>query len=59
MRDGLATHYGESQQDAAEVHSRVAPARRSAYLARLAENSSAAMSRQLGAPLAAQAAAAS
>ena len=59
MRDGLATHYSDEQQDVTEVHSRVAPARRSAYLARLAENASAAMSRQLGAPLAAQSAAAS
>ncbi|MCU1570094.1 MAG: polymerase sigma factor for flagellar operon FliA [Naasia sp.] len=57
MRDGLETHYADEQQEVAEVHSRVAPARRSAYLARLAENATAAMSRQLSAPFARESAA--
>ena len=35
MRDGLEAHYSEAASG--EVHSRVAPARRAAYLARLAE----------------------
>jgi RNA polymerase sigma factor for flagellar operon FliA len=48
MRDGLTTHYADEPVAEAEVHSRVAPARRSAYLARLAENANAAMSRQFG-----------
>ncbi|MCU1437156.1 MAG: polymerase sigma factor for flagellar operon FliA [Naasia sp.] len=50
MRDGLEEHYAD---DAAptEVHSRIAPARRSAYLARLAENATAAMSRSVGTPV--------
>ncbi len=47
MRDGLIAHYAD-EQETEEVHSRIAPARRSAYLARLAENATAAMSRQLG-----------
>jgi RNA polymerase sigma factor for flagellar operon FliA len=34
MRDGLEAHYSESAQ--AEPHSKIAPARRAAYLARLA-----------------------
>jgi RNA polymerase sigma factor for flagellar operon FliA len=36
MRDGLEAHSAESE--AAEVHSRIAPARRAAYLARLAQH---------------------
>jgi RNA polymerase sigma factor FliA len=36
MRDGLEAHYSDG--GAAEVHSTIAPARRAAYLARLAEN---------------------
>jgi len=42
MRDGLETHYSESA--AAEPHSRIAPARRAAYLARLAEQATLASS---------------
>ncbi len=42
MRDGLETHY--EGRDEAETHSRVAPARRAAYLARLAQHASASMS---------------
>jgi RNA polymerase sigma factor for flagellar operon FliA len=56
MRDGLEAHYADAQPSE-EVHSRIAPARRAAYLSRLAENASAAMSRQLGAPLVAGSAA--
>jgi RNA polymerase sigma factor FliA len=48
MRDGLEAHYADAAPS--EVHSRIAPARRSAYLARLAENATTAMSRQLGSP---------
>ena len=50
MRDGLAAHYSEqpSTTAGAEVHSRVAPARRTAYLARLAESASLSMSRGYG-----------
>ena len=51
MRDGLSTHYADQEQAVPEVHSRVAPARRSAYLARLAENASSTMARSLHAPL--------
>jgi RNA polymerase sigma factor for flagellar operon FliA len=57
MRDGLTAHYADEQDAEEEVHSRVAPARRSAYLARLAENATAAMGRQLGTPMAARSAA--
>ncbi|WP_210479820.1 sigma-70 family RNA polymerase sigma factor [Naasia sp. SYSU D00948] len=56
MRDGLTAHYADEQAEAEEVHSRVAPARRSAYLARLAENATAAMGRQLGGPVPARSA---
>lgn len=41
MRDGLQAHYAEGA--AGEQHSRVAPARRAAYLARLAETATAGM----------------
>jgi RNA polymerase sigma factor for flagellar operon FliA len=41
MRDGLETHYAEAAPSA-EVHSRIAPARRAAYLARLAQQAAAA-----------------
>jgi RNA polymerase sigma factor for flagellar operon FliA len=47
MRDGLAAHYSEQPADG-EIHSRVAPARRTAYLARLAESATASMSRGYG-----------
>jgi RNA polymerase sigma factor for flagellar operon FliA len=57
MRDGLTTHYADEPAESAEVHSRIAPARRSAYLARLAENAGAAMSRQLVSGLPARSAA--
>jgi RNA polymerase sigma factor for flagellar operon FliA len=36
MRDGLEAHYSEAEP--VEVHSRIAPARRAAYLARLAQH---------------------
>jgi RNA polymerase sigma factor for flagellar operon FliA len=42
MRDGLEAHYSESAP--AEPHSRIAPARRAAYLARLAEQATLATS---------------
>ena len=42
MRDGLETHYSQEATD--HAHSKVAPARRAAYLARLAETASVAMS---------------
>ena len=57
MRDGLTTHYADEAETEAEVHSRIAPARRSAYLARLAENAGAAINRQLAAGPAARSAA--
>ena len=57
LRDGLTTHYSDEPTAEVEVHSRIAPARRAAYLARLAENAGAAMSRSLGAGVAAQPAA--
>jgi RNA polymerase sigma factor for flagellar operon FliA len=57
MRDGLTTHYADEPAAEAETHSRIAPARRSAYLARLAENAGAAMSRQLSPGLPARSAA--
>ncbi|MDQ1531631.1 MAG: polymerase sigma factor FliA [Microbacteriaceae bacterium] len=41
MRDGLEAHYFETPS--ADAHSRIAPARRAAYLARLAETSSTAV----------------
>jgi RNA polymerase sigma factor for flagellar operon FliA len=41
MRDGLEAHYADAGP--AEQHSRVAPARRAAYLARLAETATAGM----------------
>jgi len=41
MRDGLEAHYADAEP--AEQHSRVAPARRAAYLARLAETATAGM----------------
>ncbi|MGN6743931.1 MAG: sigma-70 family RNA polymerase sigma factor [Amnibacterium sp.] len=41
MRDGLQEHYTDGAS--AEPHSRVAPARRAAYLARLAETATAGM----------------
>jgi RNA polymerase sigma factor for flagellar operon FliA len=50
MRDGLTTHYAETDEAGTEVHSRIAPARRAAYLSRLAESAGAAMTRQLGTP---------
>lgn len=40
MRDGLEAHYSEAVPT--EVHSRIAPARRAAYLARLAQQAAAA-----------------
>lgn len=48
MRDGLETHYSESQP--AAVHSAIAPARRAAYLARLAEQAASALGGGLAAP---------
>jgi RNA polymerase sigma factor for flagellar operon FliA len=42
MRDGLEAHYSEAAP--AEPHSRIAPARRAAYLARLAEQATLATS---------------
>jgi RNA polymerase sigma factor for flagellar operon FliA len=51
MRDGLTAHYADEPAAEQEASSRIAPARRSAYLARLAENASAAMSRQLSGPV--------
>ena len=42
MRDGLEAHYSETAP--AEPHSRIAPARRAAYLARLAEQATLATS---------------
>jgi RNA polymerase sigma factor for flagellar operon FliA len=48
MRDGLEAHY--SQRPAEGAHSRVAPARRAAYLARLAETATAAMTVRSSAP---------
>ncbi len=50
MRDGLSAHYSETAAttQGTEVHSRVAPARRTAYLARLAESATASMSRAYG-----------
>ena len=40
LRDGLGTHYADDPDTAYEPESRIAPARRSAYLARLAEHAS-------------------
>ena len=57
MRDGLTAHYADEPAAEEEVHSRIAPARRSAYLARLAENATAAMGRQLGGAVPARSAA--
>jgi len=57
MRDGLTAHYADEPAAEQEASSRIAPARRSAYLARLAENASAAMSRQLSGPVAVRSAA--
>ena len=45
MRDGLEAHYADAVP--AEQHSRVAPARRAAYLARLAETSNAGMAQAM------------
>jgi RNA polymerase sigma factor for flagellar operon FliA len=46
MRDGLEAHYSDGA--AAEVHSNIAPARRAAYLARLAENAAMGASPAIG-----------
>jgi RNA polymerase sigma factor for flagellar operon FliA len=42
MRDGLEAHYSEAAP--VEPHSRIAPARRAAYLARLADQATLATS---------------
>lgn len=38
MRDGLSTHYADAPEEEAITHSRVAPARRAAYLTGVAEH---------------------
>jgi RNA polymerase sigma factor for flagellar operon FliA len=46
LRDGLRTHYGDGGADP-ELESRIAPARRSAYLARMVEYTQSGMVRRL------------
>ncbi len=43
MRDGLSTHYSTGSAPTVEASSKLAPARRAAYLARLADTATAAM----------------
>lgn len=45
LRDGLGTHYADDAETEYVPESRIAPARRSAYLARLADHSAVAMTR--------------
>ena len=52
MRDGIGTHFADDDTAPAEIHSRVAPSRRTAYLARLAEYSGARAAHSLGAEFA-------
>ncbi|MDH6237287.1 sigma-70 family RNA polymerase sigma factor [Cryobacterium sp. CG_9.6] len=51
MRDGLGTHYSDDAETEYVPESRIAPARRSAYLARLADHSAVAMTRAAAARL--------
>lgn len=47
LRDGLTTHYGDADGAGAPLESRIAPARRSAYLARVGEYVQTGLVRQL------------
>lgn len=51
LRDGLGTHYADDAEAEYVPESRIAPARRSAYLARLADHSAVAMTRAAAARL--------
>ncbi|MBG6213744.1 RNA polymerase sigma factor for flagellar operon FliA [Cryobacterium sp. CAN_C2] len=54
LRDGLSTHYSDDAEAAHEPESRIAPARRSAYLARLADLATVGMSHAARVPLLAE-----
>jgi RNA polymerase sigma factor FliA len=56
LRDGLVTHYAEDETEP-ELQSRIAPARRAAYLARVSEYAKAGMAQSLSEPYWAEAAA--
>jgi RNA polymerase sigma factor for flagellar operon FliA len=47
LRDGLVAHYADGETAEETVHSRIAPSRRTAYLARLAEYAQAGVARQM------------
>lgn len=53
MRDGLAAHYEEEAAPNGGSHSKIAPARRAAYLARLAETSASVLAQSAFLPAAA------
>jgi RNA polymerase sigma factor FliA len=50
LRDGLASHYADDEAAAFEPQSRTAPARRSAYLARVAANAAVGIARAIHEP---------
>ncbi|WP_104201367.1 sigma-70 family RNA polymerase sigma factor [Cryobacterium sp. Y29] len=52
LRDGLGTHYSDDIETEYHPESRIAPARRSAYLARLADLAAVGMTRAVRGPLA-------